>query len=148
METQVTVRLPRGFYLLSWLSFTRGDLTMPLAGSPSQPIRRLSPLQGLTAVGYRHRQGYWAEVALRWSTRQDRLSPGDLLDGRICPGGPEGCNGTPGFAVFSLAGGVSLGPHVDLALRIENVSNEAYKYHGSGVYAPGLSAMALIKVKR
>ncbi|MFH2008986.1 MAG: TonB-dependent receptor [bacterium] len=147
VEGGFKVRFPRGFYLSSWISWTQGDLTSPLDDSIMQPLQRASPLQGLAAVGYQSPR-FWAQVRLRWSDRQDRLSLGDLNDARICPTGPDGCRGTPGFAVLSLAGGVRLGRHVDVTLRFENVTNEPYKYHGSGVYAPGLSGIALLRVRR
>ncbi len=147
LEGKLTVRLPRRFYLSGWISWTRGDLRMEMYTPPTQPMRRMSPLQGMVAAGYR-RHRYWAEVAVRWSARQDRLSPGDLADKRICPNGPDNCTGTPGWAMVSLSGGVRMGRYTDLTLRIENVSNEPYKYHGSGVYAPGVSAIALLRVHK
>ncbi len=115
--------------------------------APWQPMRRMSPLQGFAAAGYRRRQ-YWAQVELRWSARQNRLNPGDLSDERICPDGPDRCVGTAGFAVMSLAAGVRIGPHIDVTLRVVNLSNEPYKYHGSGVWAPGLSALALLRIRK
>ena len=99
------------------------------------------------AAGYRYRL-YWAQLSVRWSSRQDRLNPGDLADRRICPDGPDRCIGTAGFAVMSASAGVRIGPHMDVTLRVENLSNEPYKYHGSGVWAPGLSAVALLRVRK
>jgi len=85
---------------------------------------------------------------VRWAKRQDRLAPGDFNDKRICPNGPDNCAGTPGFGVVSLAGGVQIDRFVDLTLRVENLGNTPYKYHGSGVYGPGLSAIAQIRVRK
>lgn len=147
LEADLRIRLPRNFRLAAWLSYTHGDIRMPMVDPAWQPMRRMSPLQGFAAAGYRHRL-YWAQVELRWSARQDRLSPGDLRDGRICPDGPDSCEGTPGFAIMSVAAGVRIGPHMDVTLRVENLSNEPYKYHGSGVYSPGLSAVALLRIRR
>jgi len=147
LEADLKVRLPRHFYLAAWISYTYGDIRMPLYDPAPQPFRRMSPLQGLVAAGYRHRK-YWAQLSLRWSARQDRLNPGDLADARICPDGPDRCNGTSGFAVVTLAAGVRIGSHVDVTLRVENLSDEPYKYHGSGVWAPGLCAVALVRVSK
>jgi outer membrane receptor protein involved in Fe transport len=147
LEADLKIGLPKHLYLAAWISYTYGDIRMPLQDPMWQPIRRMSPLQGLAAAGYRRRR-YWAQVSLRWSARQDRLSPGDLADGRICPNGPDDCKGTPGFAVVSVAAGVQLNRYVDVTIRVENLSNEPYKYHGSGVYAPGLSAVALLRIRK
>ncbi len=151
VEGYVQVRFPHGFALRTWLSWTQGDLEMPLQDPATQPMRRVSPLQGYVGVrwhsrGKGHRR-YWAELAVRWSTRQDRLSPGDLNDGRICPNGPVNCNGTAGFAIINLAAGVRMHRTVDLTFRLENLANEAYKWHGSGVYSPGLSATAELRLR-
>jgi outer membrane receptor protein involved in Fe transport len=147
LEAKLSVAFGKGFSLLGWLSWARGDLQDPLRDPATQPIRRMSPLQGYVAVGYRHPAGHWARAGLRWSARQDRLSPGDRNDGRICPDGPDRCEGTPGFAAVHLAGGLRLHEGLHLTLRIENVSNEAYKFHGSGVYAPGLSVVGMLQAR-
>lgn len=150
VEGMAQLRLPRGFSLSTWVSWTRGDLTDPFSVPGTQPMRRVSPLQGLATVRWRHDRGsyrYFVELSLRWSARQDRLSPGDRQDSRICPEGPDRCAGTPGFAVLNLAGGARLTRHVDIVLRIENLGNEPYKYHGSGVYAPGLSAVTELRLR-
>lgn len=147
LEADLKVRLPKHFYLAGWISYTYGDIRMPTYDTGWQPMRRMSPLQGLVAAGYQRRR-YWAQLSVRWSTRQDRLNPGDLADRRICPDGPDRCDGTPGFAVVSVAAGVRIGSHVDVTLRVENLSDEPYKYHGSGVWAPGLSAVALLRIRK
>jgi len=147
VEGFAQVRVAHGFALRAWLSWTRGDLELPLQDPATQPMRRVSPLQGFVAVRWRRANRYWAEVAVRWSARQDRLSPGDLNDTRICPAGPVGCAGTPDFAIINVAAGVRMHRHVNLTFRLENLANEAYKWHGSGVYGPGLSATAELRVR-
>ncbi len=146
IEGRLGYRFPRGFSADTWVSWTRGDIEMDFQDPPRQPIQRMSPLQGAASVSYLGRDKKWARVMLRWSARQDRLSPGDLNDSRICPGGPEGCTGTPGFAIVSLAGGIPINSYVDFSLHIHNLTNEKYKYHGSGVYGSGLSAIAQLRV--
>ena len=147
LEAHVKVHLSRGFTLGTWISWAHGDLESPSTDPGTQPISRISPLQGSIAVTYRHPRGHWAQAGLRWSARQDRLSATDRSDTRICPQGPDRCNGTPGFAVMTVAGGLRLARSVYFTLRVENVTNEAYKYHGSGVYGPGLSVVSMIQVR-
>jgi outer membrane receptor protein involved in Fe transport len=147
LEGSLQILFPRGFELTAWLSYSRGDLVSPMDSPASQPISRMSPLQGLVSLAYRSNRGHFAQAGLRWSARQDRLAPQDLLDPRICPQGPDRCDGTPGFAVITLSAGLRLGPYLHATVRIENLTNEPYKHHGSGVWAPGLSAVGLLQVK-
>jgi len=145
------IRLPHSFGLRAWISWTRGDLQMVLEDPDPHPMRRVSPLQGYVALRWQRRgnqsRRYWAELAVRWSARQNRLSPGDLVDTRICPAGPTACGGTPGFAIINAAAGVRMHRWVDLTLRLENLANETYKWHGSGVYGPGLSATVELRLR-
>jgi outer membrane receptor protein involved in Fe transport len=146
VEGYAVLRLPKGFDVSTWIAWTRGDVTAPFGGG-KQPIRRIPPLQGRASVGYRHKTKVWARLAVRWAARQDRLSPGDLNDGRICPDGSTGCNGTPGFAILNFDAGMPLNKYADLTLRIHNLTNEAYKFHGSGVYGPGFSAVVQLRIR-
>jgi hypothetical protein len=45
-----------------------------------------------------------------------------------------------------VAGGVRLSRHATVVLRLENLTNAAYKIHGSGVYAPGVSGIAELRL--
>jgi outer membrane receptor protein involved in Fe transport len=109
-------------------------------------MSRVAPLQGSFALTWQHRRRYWAEATLRWSARQDRLAPIDYQDDRICPDGPDRCDGTPGYAVIGLAGGLRLSRHATVVIRLENLTNEAYRLHGSGVWAPGRSGTAELRL--
>ncbi len=72
---------------------------------------------------------------------QDRLSEGDRKDRRI----PEG--GTPGYAVFGISGGYRIYKGLDATLVAENLGNEKYKTHGSGVYGPGTNVMVSLRYR-
>ncbi len=147
VEAYGKVLLGKGFGLQGWISWTQGDLEIPLYDPPTQPMRRIPPLQGLVGVTYSGRR-WWAELDVRWAARQDRLAPGDLRDKRICPDGPDRCDGTPGFAILNLLGGVRLNKYVDLTARIDNIGNAPYKYHGSGVYGAGLSGIVELRIRK
>jgi outer membrane receptor protein involved in Fe transport len=147
VEGSLALRLPRGFHLGAWLSFSRGDVTTLLPEKTTHPISRMTPLQGEVQAGYRHPRGHFARVSLRFAARQDRLAPNDLRDLRICPDGPDGCQGTPGFALVNLSGGVRITSYAQAVLRIENLGNAPYKMHGSGVYGPGLSAVMELQLR-
>ncbi|MDI6774847.1 MAG: TonB-dependent receptor [Verrucomicrobiota bacterium] len=75
---------------------------------------------------------YWCEAVGKLAAKADKLSADDERDiQRIPPGG------TPGYAVCHVRAGARLidGPGVTVAL--ENVLDEDYRIHGSGVNEPG-----------
>ncbi|NJO01506.1 MAG: TonB-dependent receptor [Bacteroidia bacterium] len=67
-----------------------------------------------------------------FATKQDRLSSGDKSDHRI----PEG--GTPGWHIMNIYMGYNH-PYFDIQLGIQNLWDEAYRIHGSGVDGYGRS---------
>jgi outer membrane receptor protein involved in Fe transport len=54
---------------------------------------------------------------------------------------------TPGFVVYGVRGGVTLGSHVELTLIGENLSDRNYRLHGSGVDEPGINLMARLRAR-
>ncbi|MBN1596376.1 TonB-dependent receptor, partial [candidate division FCPU426 bacterium] len=98
------------------------------------PLRRMPPLMGTVGVAVSTGQ-YWVEYYSTLARKQDRLSGGDLTDARIPAGG------TPGYVTFNLKGGVYFSPDSTLAITLENLSDEDYKTHGSGIYAPGTNVV-------
>ena len=62
----------------------------------------------------------------------DKLSADDRRDTQRIPPG-----GTPGYTVLTLRGGVTVWKDLDLTLALENVADEDYRIHGSGVNEPG-----------
>lgn len=103
----------------------------------SSPMSKIPPLFGMASLRKVLLGAGWtgyAETYVRWAAKQDRLSPADQEDPRI----PNG--GTPGWWTWNVRMGYRSG---DLALSvvIENILDKTYKYHGSGVYAPGTNAI-------
>lgn len=71
-----------------------------------------------------------------WADDADHLSTRDQGDtSRIPPGG------TPSYFVLNVGGGWNIRENVDLSLTVENVLNEDYRIHGSGVNAPGTNVI-------
>lgn len=100
------------------------------------PLSRIPPVMGVAAVRWTPRAGVWAEVYSLAAGRQSRLSPGDKTDHRIPPGG------TPGFATWNLRGGVRVPAGGRLTLGLENLADKRYRWHGSGIDAPGRNLVA------
>lgn len=74
----------------------------------------------------------WVEFAIRGSSEADHLSAEDERDTQRIPPG-----GTPGYVVGAIRGGVRLWADTHLTLAVENLTDEDYRIHGSGVNEPG-----------
>jgi hemoglobin/transferrin/lactoferrin receptor protein len=66
----------------------------------------------------------------------DSLSFRDQKDTTRIPAG-----GTPGFTIFGISGGMKLSDNADWTLALENLTNEDYRVHGSGVNSPGFNVI-------
>jgi outer membrane receptor protein involved in Fe transport len=73
----------------------------------------------------------WVEYGFRWALRQDRLGTRDLTDPRI----PEG--GTPGYAVHGVRAAAELSPRLNVSVGFENLTDQLYRTHASGVDQAG-----------
>lgn len=102
-------------------------------GRRSCPARRTPPLFGAAALRYAPIDLWWIESAVWFAAEQDRLNPGDASDARIGP------DGTPGYAVWNLAGAWKPRASTRLQLSLENLTDRPWRTHGSGLYAPGRS---------
>jgi iron complex outermembrane receptor protein/hemoglobin/transferrin/lactoferrin receptor protein len=99
-----------------------------------EPLSRIPPNQGIVGLRLRSaRHRSWFELYTWIAQRQDRLSERDGRDSRI----PDG--GTPGYATLNMRMGWEPWDRHRISLGIENIFNEAYRVHGSGVDGPGIS---------
>ena len=133
----------RGFELAgsrefgNWTASAQCSYVFGQNRSKSEPMRRIPPFMCSGLVSYAGDFGTLRGV-VRTNSSQKRLSSGDVSDNRIGP------NGTPGFVVFDL--GYSIGFNwlkmpINLSVQGQNLTNVLAKYHGSGVYIPGRSAV-------
>ena len=96
-------------------------------------ISRLMPLTGQAAVRWQPvGKSFWLEGVLDAADKADRLSADDKRDTQRIPPG-----GTPAYAVLTLRGGMALLDSLDLTVALENITDEDYRIHGSGVNEPG-----------
>jgi len=72
------------------------------------------------------------EALVEHAQEQDQLSTRDELDTQRIPPG-----GTPGYTVLHLRSEWQLRPFLTLSLAIENLTDEDYRIHGSGLNEPG-----------
>jgi outer membrane receptor protein involved in Fe transport len=102
------------------------------------PLSRIPPTQGILGLRYREPslRSYFA-IYTWMSDRQDRLDRvRDVTDERIPIGG------TPGFATLNLRAGHTFGccDQHRVSLGLENITDQPYQVHGSGVLGTGFTA--------
>jgi len=136
MEAGLGVDLGRGLSMHGHVAYAWGQEELP--DGTSQPLSRIPPPFGLTSIRYeteivRRWRGF-IETYARWALRQDRLSPRDERDERI----PEG--GTPGWWTWNVRTGLAGEGRHRFVFAVENLLNAEYRFHGSGLYAPGTNA--------
>jgi len=124
----------------SWLS-AYGNLTYTFGENVSKegPMRRIPPLNGKISLHYNCKCGFWSRLELLSAGKQERLSAGDISDSRI----PDG--GTPGWNVINLRAGYNW-KWLELSAGFNNIFDESYRTHGSGVDGYGRSVWLALKV--
>ena len=130
-EAAIDWKVQPSFDLSSALSYTYGQSI-----SKKEPLRRIPPLNGRTAATYK----FWrinATAELLYASKQDRLAQGDISDNRIAEGG------TPGWQVLNLYAGLRIAS-VKVVTGIQNIFNEDYRTHGSGINGMGKSTFISI----
>ena len=97
------------------------------------PLSRVQPITGLIGLRFDEPdRKWWIETTLGFAFEQDQLAPGGEDDTQRIPPG-----GTPGYVVWSIRGGVKVCKNFTLFVGVENITNENYRVHGSGVNGPG-----------
>lgn len=130
------------YFMPQWSVWFAGSLTdgkvdsYPTSSSSEQERDYISRLMPPTAeIGLRwqsERAKYWCELVGDFAAEADKLSVEDKLDTQRIPPG-----GTPGYAVCHIRAGTQLTKALALSLALENVFDEDYRIHGSGVNEPG-----------
>lgn len=116
-----------------WLLAGGFTWTEGFSRDTGQPLRRIPPLNGNLRLRYTPHANLWFEAGSTLATEQDRLSRGDITDPRIGP------NGTPGYAVFDLRAGYQPLAKHQLLVSLENLGDQRYRTHGSGIFSPGIN---------
>ncbi len=98
------------------------------------PGDRIPPLNGRLGLVWQPSSQWRVEPYLFAAADQNRLSDRDIRDSRIDP------NGTPGFVTLNVHATWSPNPRLDIRLRLENITDNGFREHGSGIDAPGINA--------
>ncbi len=132
-EARLESRWQRQFVASTSISYAYGEGDHPNATGETVPLSRIPPLNGNAEMTWYWSNGAYFAYAMRWAKAQTRLSIGDVADARIPLGG------TPGFVVHDLRFGLRLPNQLRLNFVLQNLSDERYRTHGSGVFASGRS---------
>ncbi|MDH5345842.1 MAG: TonB-dependent receptor [Gammaproteobacteria bacterium] len=101
------------------------------ANGADEPADRIPPLNGRAGLAWRAADDVLVEPYLVFAAPQDRLSERDVQDSRIDP------NGTPGWMTANVRITLNLGENWQLAAEIQNLFDQRYRAHGSGIDAVG-----------
>ena len=121
------------------LNFTWGE--EEISDGRTAPADRIPPLNGQVGVLYRPTPRLWVEPFIRFATRQDRLSDRDKTDPRINP------NGTPGWVTANIRLGWEINERFRTRLAVENLFDQSYREHGSGINAAGINATVSLEAR-
>ncbi len=100
--------------------------------SKNEPMRRIPPLNGTLSINYNLIEFLSLRLDYLFALKQNRLSSGDLDDHRISN------DGTPGWGVINVYTNHKFGDFY-ISVGINNIFNEAYRMHGSGIDGMGRS---------
>ena len=105
------------------------------------PADRIPPLNGQLGLFYRPIPRLWVEPFVRFAGRQDRLSDRDRVDPRINP------DGTAGWMTANIRLGWDISENFRGRLAVENIFDQPYREHGSGINAPGINAIISLEAR-
>ena len=100
-----------------------------------EPLSRIMPPTGRLGLRWDSAcKRFWLEGVCTVAARADKLSTRDHLDTQRIP-----ADGTPGYTTFDVRGGWRVNNDVDVWAGLENLTNQDYRIHGSGVNEPGIN---------
>ena len=131
VEAGLSIEFSEAIRARSVLNYTWGE--QEIGGGDTEPGDRIPPLNGSFTVTYDPGGAYQLDAWMRFALVQDRLSARDVRDSRIDP------SGTDGWIVLGARADWQPDPNWLLSLGIDNLLDERYRAHGSGLDAPGRS---------
>ena len=131
-ETEIDYKPVKGWHIKGNIAYNYGQSL-----SRNEPLRRIPPLNGRVAGSYHHYK-WFGSAELLFASKQNRLAQGDKEDSRI----PK--DGTSGWKVLNVYAGYSF-TNFKFNLGLQNLFNEDYRTHGSGINGVGRSAWMSLK---
>jgi hemoglobin/transferrin/lactoferrin receptor protein len=148
IEADARWRFAEGWDLSASVSWMDGKVKAPgTFGGPvvEDTVRRLAPLTGSVALRWTHpSERWWVQGRVTAADEADNLSQLEKTPGNDDQRIPV--TGTPSYMITSLSGGWQATDSVLLTLELENLTDEDYRVHGSGVNGAGFGAIVGAKV--
>ena len=118
--------------------YAKGKADHPSDGD-EEPLPKVGPARAHLGVRFvPEESGVWVEAVVTAADEQSHLDLGAKGGGDAQR---QPVNGTPGYAILTLRGGVAVTENLTLTAAIENVTNKDYRIHGSGQNEPGTNAI-------
>ena len=129
VEAGIDYELSDNLDLRGVLNYTWGE--QEIQGGDDEPADRIPPLNGSITLTYDTGGNYRLQSWISFADEQDRLSARDVRDTRIDP------DGTDEWIVLGARLDWQPDKNWLLSLGLDNVFDERYRVHGSGLDAPG-----------
>lgn len=126
-ETELNWNAIKNLNIIGGIAYAYGQSL-----SKKEPLRRIPPFNGRLMSTYQNNK-WFAAAEFQFASHQKRLAQGDKDDNRIPAGG------TPGWKVLNFFGGYKFSM-IQLNAGVQNIFNEDYRTHGSGINGVGRSA--------
>jgi len=144
LELDARYRLWHDVTLFGAFTWMDGEVdTYPTSDAElaTEPIDRLMPPTGRLGLRWDLLEDrYWLEGTCTAAAKADDLSTRDESDTSRIPDG-----GTPGYTVYDIRGGWNYNDSVALSVAVENITDEDYRIHGSGVNEPGRNLVVALE---
>lgn len=134
IETEFNAEVTQHVYFSGGISYTYGQSL-----SKQEPLRRIPPFNGRLTGTYKNNK-WFAATEFQFASQQTRLAQGDKDDNRI------GINGTAGWQVINVFAGYKLS-NFHFNIGLQNLLNEDYRTHGSGINGVGRSGWLAVAIK-
>lgn len=121
----------------TWMEGEADTYSSSSAEKTRDYLSRVMPLTGQLALRWTPGQTFWIEAVFDAAGDADKLAEADKRDTQRIPPG-----GTPGYVVCALRSHFMITDSVSLSLTVENLTDEDYRIHGSGVNEPGRQLVA------
>ena len=129
VEAGIDYELSDQLDLRGVLNYTWGE--QEVFGGDDEPADRIPPLNGSIMLTYDTGGNYRLQSWIRFADEQDRLSARDVRDTRVDP------DGTDGWIVLGARVNWQHDETWLLSLGLDNLFDERYRVHGSGLDSPG-----------
>ena len=135
-EFGLDAKLSESLRLSTVLNYAWGEQTV---AQQTEPADRIPPLSGHLRFDFTNGSSASYAAWVRFANAQDRLSERDVNDVRIDP------NGTAGWGIVGASATWQPNAAWTIRLGVDNVLDQRYRSHGSGIDAPGRNLSASVR---